>query len=124
MKQKHWKTLLTITGAALLCAATWLAAPTGFAAFTTQGQDHAGKNCERVDSPGSSTFGKCEDVCNGKEVTRDATNNRWVCQGRRVGSPNTTRPPKGNGGVLGQTPNPSPKTPPTGGGKAGRVQQD
>jgi hypothetical protein len=54
-----------------------------------QGQDKAGKNCERKETGGGSTFGKCETICNGKDLTRDALNDRWVCSASLV----VTRPP-------------------------------
>ncbi|MCI0389198.1 MAG: hypothetical protein MOB07_10615 [Acidobacteria bacterium] len=59
------------------------------------GQDVAGKNCERIDTPESSTFGKCENVCKDKEVTRDAPNNRWVCKASKsvVARPRVDRAP-------------------------------
>lgn len=43
------------------------------------GLDKAGKNCDRIEADGSSTYGKCETVCPYKPVTRDTVNNRWVC---------------------------------------------
>jgi hypothetical protein len=73
--------LLTIAGAALLCVATWMAAPSEtVVSVTVKGQDKAGKNCERVDPKGGSVFGKCERVCKDLEVVRDAGNKRWVCK--------------------------------------------
>lgn len=53
------------------------------------GQDKTGKDCERKETNGGSTFGKCETICKDKEVTRDALNNRWVCKASLV----VTRPP-------------------------------
>lgn len=49
-----------------------------------QGQDKIGKKCERKEMNGTSTFGNCENVCDGKDVTRDALNNRWVCKASLV----------------------------------------
>jgi hypothetical protein len=119
MKQNHWKTLLSSAGVALICAAAWLGAPATSAAFTTKGEDKSGQNCELIGSSGSSTFGKCENVCSGKEVTRDAINNRWVCRARMRPS-DTVRPPK-SGGVFNQAPRPT-ATPVRPGGKTGKVQ--
>ena len=119
MQQNYKKKLLAIVVGALFCAATWLDAPATSAAFTTKGEDKSGQNCERIDSPGSSTFGKCENVCSGKEVTRDAINNRWVCRARMRPS-DTVRPPK-SGGVFNTSPNPT-ATPVRSGGKTGKVQ--
>jgi hypothetical protein len=65
-----------------------------------KGQDKAGKNCERQDSKFSSTFGKCENVCKDKEIVRDAPNNKWVCQGGKAASTNTTTPRPPKGGVI------------------------
>jgi len=118
MNKNYWKNLLA---AALLCALAWLAAPAATAAFETKGEDKTGQNCERIDSPGSSTFGKCENVCAGKEVTRDALNNRWVCKARLRPS-DTVRPPKGGGTVFEKAPVPAPKNPRPGGGKTRKPQ--
>jgi hypothetical protein len=50
-----------------------------------QGQDYTGKNCERIDSAESSTFGKCESVCKDKEITgKDVENNRYICKAAKV----------------------------------------
>src|SRR5689334_17878589 len=87
MKTTNSKTLFAFTGAILLCTATLLSPSAPLAAFAfekVQGQDKTGKNCERVDTAGSSTFGKCESVCKGKDVTRDAPNNRWVCKASKL----------------------------------------
>jgi hypothetical protein len=87
MKTTNSKTMFAFTGAILLCTAALLSpsAPlTAFAFEQVQGQDKTGKNCERVDTAGSSTFGKCESVCKGKDVTRDAPNNRWVCKASKL----------------------------------------
>ena len=84
---KTSKTLFALLAAALLGAATLFSSPAPSAAWAferVQGQDKAGKNCERIDTPGSSTFGKCENVCKDKEITRDAPNNRWVCKASKV----------------------------------------
>ena len=119
MKQNYRKKLLTIVGVALCCAATWLGATAASAAFTTKGEDKTGQNCELIGSSGSSTFGKCESVCAGKEVTRDAINNRWVCKAR-IRPSDTVRPPK-SGGVYHEPANPT-ATPVRFGGKTGKVQ--
>src|SRR5262245_33338310 len=87
MKTTNFKTSLAIIGAVLLSAAALISpqSPASALAFEKkQGQDVAGKNCERIDTPGSSTFGKCENVCKDKEVTRDAPNNRWVCKASKA----------------------------------------
>ena len=44
-----------------------------------KGEDKKGQRCERQEKNGGSTFGRCENVCKGKFVKRDAENNRWVC---------------------------------------------
>ena len=81
MKNNNWKTLSTIAGATLLCAMTWLVvASESAASVAVKGQDVAGKKCERLDYSGS-TFGRCEIVCNDREVVRDSRKNRWVCRG-------------------------------------------
>jgi hypothetical protein len=85
MKKNHWKSLLTIAGPPLLCAATWLVTPSETAAFpSVKGQDKAGKKCERIEPSGSSVSGKCESVCKDLEVFYDTRRNRWVCGGRVV----------------------------------------
>ena len=92
MKTNRTKIFFAIANAALLYAATLIVTPLppNVAAFErVTGQDKAGKNCERIDTPGSSTFGKCENVCKDKEVTRDAPNNRWVCKASKVSSAQT-----------------------------------
>jgi hypothetical protein len=62
-----------------------------------QGQDLSGKNCERVDSKESSTFGKCESVCKDKEIVKkDVENNRYICNAAAI-----TRPPKTHGSIGG-----------------------
>ena len=55
-----------------------------------------GSQCERVETNGSSTFGRCETVCRGKEVTRDAANNRWVCRATAVRTLQVARPQSQN----------------------------
>lgn len=93
MKTTNFKTMFAAAGAVLLSAAALISfqSPASALAFDKkkQGQDVTGKNCERVDTPGSSTFGKCENVCKDKEVTRDAENNRWVCKASKAA---VTRP--------------------------------
>jgi hypothetical protein len=85
MKKNHWKTSLTIAGAALLCAAIWMVAPSETAAFPpVKGQDMAGKKCERVEPSGGSVFGKCEKVCKDLEVIHDPRRKGWVCGGKVV----------------------------------------
>jgi hypothetical protein len=72
MKAMNFKTLCAVFAAGLLSAATFISSqsPTSALAFDNkQGQDVAGKDCERIDTPKSSTFGKCENVCKDKEVT-------------------------------------------------------
>jgi hypothetical protein len=91
MKTTKFKTLFAVLGAGLLSAATLISSqsPASVLAFDQKkvGQDVSGKNCERKDTAESSTFGKCENVCKDKEVTRDAPNNRWVCNAAKtVGS--------------------------------------
>jgi len=87
MKTTNFKTLFAVIGAGLLSAATLISSQSPASALVFEkkmGQDVAGKNCERIDTPGSSTFGKCENVCKDKEVTRDAPNNRWVCNAAKT----------------------------------------
>jgi hypothetical protein len=126
MKTNHSK--LFIASAALLCAAIMLATLAPRAAFAfekVQGQDKAGKNCERIDTPGSSTFGKCENVCKDKEVTRDAPNNRWVCKSAKTVK-TTPLHDRVTGGVkvLDAGSNPKPKQPATAGAKAGKAKKN
>jgi hypothetical protein len=82
MKATIFKYLCAVTGIGLLSASLIssqsLTAAMAFEKKT--GQDVRGKECERIDTAESSTFGKCENVCKDKEVTRDAPNNRWVCK--------------------------------------------
>jgi len=125
MKKNNRKKLLAIAGAALIGAAAWMTVPSQISAFEkVTGQDKAGKNCERIDSPGSSTFGKCESVCKDKEVTRDAPNNRWVCKAARVQARDDVRAPQNGGKVLEKTPNKSPKSPRPGTGKVVRIRRN
>ena len=98
MKVTQSKTLYAIVAAGLLGAATLISShsPAAVLAFEKkQGQDVSGKNCERKDTSESSTFGKCENVCKDKEVTRDAENNRWVCKASKavVSRPDINRAP-------------------------------
>jgi hypothetical protein len=113
MKTTNFKTLFAVLGAGLLSAATLISSqsPASVMAFEKkQGQDVAGKNCERIDTPESSTFGKCENVCKDKEVTRDAANNRWVCNAAKTvgGRPRVDKVPIG-GKLEISGANPSPK---------------
>jgi hypothetical protein len=125
-KTKNFRTLMT---AALLLTGTWLVTPlpqTVSAFERVQGQDKTGKNCERVDSPGSSTFGKCENVCKDKEITRDAPNNRWVCHATKAAGAaqaGATQAPL-NGQVLDQGGNSSPKAPRADGIKGGKTKKN
>jgi hypothetical protein len=86
MKATYFKTLLSVASVALLCATTMISSqsPASALAFETKkptkGQDVGDKNCERVDTPESSTFGKCKSVCKDKDVTWDAVNRRYVCK--------------------------------------------
>lgn len=108
-----------LVGAALLV----LPLPQNAAAFErVQGQDKAGKNCERKDTSGSSTFGRCENVCKDKEVTRDAPNNRWVCQAYKSTVKSQAQQAPSNGGVL--EAGPKPKPPRTEGAKAGKAKKN
>lgn len=87
MKATNFKPLCVVISAGLLSAATFISSqsPASALAFDNkQGQDLPGKDCERIDTKESSTFGKCENVCKGKEVTRDAPNNRWVCKATKA----------------------------------------
>lgn len=98
MKTTNFKTMLAAVGAVLLLAAALISSQSPASALTfdkKQGQDVSGKNCERVDTAESSTFGKCENVCKDKEVTRDAENNRWVCKATKaaVSRPGIDRAP-------------------------------
>ena len=128
MKTNQTKLFTTIFTTALLGAALLLATPaprTALAFEKVQGQDKTGKNCERVDTPGSSTFGKCENVCKDKEVTRDALNNRWVCKASvRVSTTPLTDRVKGSAQVVEAVPNPKPKQPATVGAKAGKAKKN
>ena len=127
MKITNFKTLCAVLSSGLLCAVTLISSQSSLSVFAfekVQGQDKTGKNCERIDSPGSSTFGKCENVCKDKEVTRDAPNNRWVCKATKaVGS----RPGgvKATIGDKAQDPgaNPTPKQQPIAGSKAGKAKK-
>src|SRR5215475_13686680 len=116
MKATNFNTLRAVIGAGLLSAATIINSQSPMSALAFEkklGQDVAGKNCERIDTPESSTFGKCENVCKDKEVTRDAENNRWVCKASKtVGSrPGVERAPIG-GKLQDPGANPNPKQQP------------
>ena len=89
MKAPNFKTLFACAITGLLFAAALIPLQLNTAAFAfdqkKQGQDHAGKNCERIDTPQSSTFGKCESVCKDKEIVKkDVENNRYVCKAARA----------------------------------------
>jgi hypothetical protein len=98
MKVSNDKIRFTFACGLLLSAAALISAPSHITALAfekIQGQDKTGKNCERKDTAESSTFGRCENVCKDKEVTRDAENNRWVCSATKtkvVTHPGTTAP--------------------------------
>ena len=121
MKTTNSKTIFAFVGAALLCAAALISSQsqTAVLAFEKiQGQDKTGKNCERIDTAESSTFGKCENVCKDKEVTRDAENNRWVCKASKTV---VSRPPVGRVPVGGKFEEVSP-TPPIKSQTAGKTK--
>lgn len=125
MKTNKRKTFLALLTGVWLAGATLLLLPlpqTASAVAPVKGQDKAGKNCERKDTPGSSTFGKCENVCKDKEVTRDALNNRWVCQAyKSTGKAQLEQAPN-SGGVLDA--GPKPKPPLTAGAKTGKAKKN
>ena len=129
MKTNTSKMFITFAAALLFCAATSLTTTQQTAAFeSVKGEDKTGKKCERKDTPGSSTFGNCETICKGKDVVRDALNNRWVCKVYAVGGAQTgaTHTPL-NGQVLdgqvfvGSTPKPKP--PKAAAPKAGKAKR-
>jgi hypothetical protein len=98
MKTNHWKIMYTVVFAVLFGAAAFIATQSNNAvqAFEKKGNDAdiAEKNCERIDTPESSTFGKCKNVCEGKTVTWDAVGRRWVCGAKAiVKHPPVNRPP-------------------------------
>lgn len=114
MKARNCKTLFATASAGLLCAAALISLqPTAVLAAPVQGQDKTGKNCERKDTPESSTFGKCENVCKDKDVTRDAENNRWVCNAnaKAPGSQAPVNRVPITEKVLEPSANPNPKQP-------------
>lgn len=128
MKVTNSKRLFAFISAVLLGAAALISSqsPTAVVAFEQKktGQDHTGKNCERIDTAESSTFGKCENVCKDKEIVKkDVENNRYVCKASKAA---TTRPPVGRipvgDKVLDATPNPTPKRPPQVAPKAGKAK--
>ena len=87
MKATKFIPLRAVLSACLLSAVTLISSHSQNSAMGFDkklGQDVAGKNCERIDTSESSTFGKCENVCKDKEVTRDAPNNRWVCNASKA----------------------------------------
>lgn len=57
-----------------------LGASLSYTAPEKKGQDVAGRNCERIDSPESSTFGKCESVC--KDLVVVPGMNGYVCKAK------------------------------------------
>jgi len=121
MKTTNYRTLFAVVSAFLLSAASLILSQSPISALAFEkilGQAVAGKNCERIDTPESSTFGKCENVCKDKEVTRDAENNRWVCKASKtVGSrPGVERAPIG-GKLQDPGANPNPKQQPQAGSK-------
>jgi hypothetical protein len=124
MKTNISKTFITLAAALLFCAATFLTTTQQTAAFeSVKGEDKTGKKCERKDTPGSSTFGNCETICKGKDVVRDALNNRWVCKVYAVGGAQTgtTLTPL-NGQVLDSS-TPKPKPPKAAAPKAGKAKK-
>lgn len=127
MKTNHTKFFLSFISTALLFAVTLFVTPlpqNALAFEKVQGQDKTGKNCERIDTPGSSTFGKCENVCKDKEVTRDAPNNRWVCKATKVtGAQTGLNHVPLNGQVLDAGNQPSTKAPRAEGVKAGKAKK-
>ena len=127
MKTTISKTMFAFFSAALLSVTVLLSSQsqTAVLAFEkVQGQDKTGKNCERVDTPESSTFGKCENVCKDKEVTRDAENNRWVCQASKavVSRPIVGRAPIG-GKIEQVSPTPPVKPQMVGATKSGKSKK-
>jgi len=113
MKTTNYRTLFAVVSAFLLSAASLILSQSPISALAFEkilGQAVAGKNCERIDTPESSTFGKCENVCKDKEVTRDAANNRWVCNAAKtvVRRPRVDNVPIG-GKLEISGANPSPK---------------
>jgi hypothetical protein len=132
MKTKRTKIIFACLNALLLYAATLFVTPLPQSATAFErvvGQDKTGKNCERIDTPGSSTFGKCESVCKDKEITRDALNNRWVCKAAKAaGAQAGAHQVPTNGQVLDAGSNPKPKPPLTagikGGTKAGKAKKN
>jgi hypothetical protein len=84
-KTSYFAAAAAALSAALLCAVTSLATPSPVSAEAkVQGQDVGDKNCERIDGPESSTFGKCKSVCQGKDVTWDAVGRRYVCKAAKA----------------------------------------
>lgn len=128
MKVTYCKTFCAIAFAGLLSAVALISSqsPAAVMAFDKkQGQDVAGKNCERIDTPESSTFGKCENVCKDKDVTRDAENNRWVCKASKtVGArPRTERIPIG-GALQKADATPTPKQHLPAGSKSAKAKKN
>lgn len=128
MKTTNFKTLFAVLSAGLLSAATLISSQSPASALVFEkklGQDVAGKNCERIDTPESSTFGKCENVCKDKEVTRDAENNRWVCKAAKTvgGRPRVEKVPIG-GKLENAGGNPNPKQQAPTGSKTGKAKKN
>ncbi len=128
MKFTNCKTLCAGVIAGLLCASALISSqsPAGVLAFEKKlGQDVAGKNCERIDTAESSTFGKCENVCKDKEVTRDAPNNRWVCKAAKAAG---ARPRGERAPVVDKAQDPAvkptPRRPPLAETKAGKAKKN
>jgi hypothetical protein len=128
MKATNYKTLFAVVSAILLSATALISSQSPALALDDNkklGQDVAGKNCERIDTPVSSTFGKCENVCKDKEVTRDAENNRWVCKASKASG---ARPRVERAPVVGKAQdsgaNPNPKHQPPTGSKTGKAKKN
>ncbi len=127
MKATILKSLCAVAGIGLLSASLIssqsLTAAMAFEKKT--GQDVKGKECERVDTSESSTFGKCENVCKDKEVTRDAPNNRWVC---KAGKATVSRPRVDSAPLSDKVKDPGAKPPskhqPSVGPKSEKVKQN
>ena len=128
MKITRCKTLCAILSVGLVSAVTliWSHSPAAVLAFDKKlGQDVSGKNCERKDTSESSTFGKCENVCKDKEVTRDAENNRWVCSASKavVRRPLGERAPIGDK-TLAPAATPTPKRQPSVSSQSGKARKN
>lgn len=85
MKNTYFTAVLAVVSGLLLGTAILLSSPSTVSAEAkkpVQGQDVGDKNCERIDGPESSTFGKCKSVCADKDVTWDAVGRRYVCKAK------------------------------------------